>query len=306
MNLQSPPLSSLSTTTTTYRFTPSLFRTSFRCRRKTTSSELKAAPEVMLSLRKSQQFQHDPANLAARARERMEFEAAAEAVTQGKWGKESQSFSQQILGASAGRGLQFTSGGTEASSSALSHKVTIHDRKRDVLRAMQRILTPRKSNFDSNNEVSSEAVSSSQGTVEPHGSVGAVAGSRAIAQRNTVEFSEAFFDNCTEIDSTEDSIRTGILSKRWRHLWPQLPNLVFEYNVNDEDQIYVICWNNLRTFTITFGRFDDNLFRSIISGSPVLETLVLDSCYGFEVLDISNDSVKNFVICGYSSEMDTL
>ncbi|GJT59158.1 hypothetical protein Tco_1002691 [Tanacetum coccineum] len=46
MNLQSPPLSSLSTTTTTYRFTPSVFRTSFRCRRKTTSSELKAAPEV--------------------------------------------------------------------------------------------------------------------------------------------------------------------------------------------------------------------------------------------------------------------
>ncbi|GKA05685.1 LysM domain receptor-like kinase 3, partial [Tanacetum coccineum] len=52
--------------------------------------------------------------------------------------------------------------------------------------------------------------------------------------------------------------------------------------------------------------FDDDLFRSIISGSLVLETLVLDSCYGFEVLDISNDSVKNFVICGYSSEMDTL
>nr|GEU58927.1 zinc finger protein ZPR1-like [Tanacetum cinerariifolium] len=42
-------------------------------------------------------------------------------------------------------------------------------------------------------EVSSEAVSSSQGTVEPHGSVGAVAGRRAIAQGNTVEFSEALF-----------------------------------------------------------------------------------------------------------------
>nr|GEW11903.1 hypothetical protein [Tanacetum cinerariifolium] len=53
-------------------------------------------------------------------------------------------------------------------------------------------------------------------------------------------------------------------------------------------------------------RFDDDLFRNIISGSPVLETLVLGSCYGFEVLDISNDSVKNFVICGSSSEMDTL
>nr|GEX03081.1 Gag-Pol polyprotein [Tanacetum cinerariifolium] len=46
--------------------------------------------------------------------------------------------------------------------------------------------------------------------------------------------------------------------------------------------------------------------RAIISGSLVLETLVLCSCYGFEELDISNDSVKNFIICGYSSEMDTL
>lgn len=47
---------------------------------------------------------------AARARERLEFEAAAIAITQGKWSKES----QQILGASAGQGLQFTSGGSEA------------------------------------------------------------------------------------------------------------------------------------------------------------------------------------------------
>ncbi|GKG50131.1 hypothetical protein Tco_0521231, partial [Tanacetum coccineum] len=38
---------------------------------------------------------------AARARERLEFEAAAEVVTHGKWGKESQSFSEQILGVSA-------------------------------------------------------------------------------------------------------------------------------------------------------------------------------------------------------------
>nr|GEV09962.1 hypothetical protein [Tanacetum cinerariifolium] len=53
-------------------------------------------------------------------------------------------------------------------------------------------------------------------------------------------------------------------------------------------------------------RFEDDLFRRIISGSPVLETLVLCSCYGFEELDISNDSIKNFVISGYLSEMDTL
>nr|GEV47576.1 hypothetical protein [Tanacetum cinerariifolium] len=177
-------------------------------------------------------------------------------------------------------------------------------------------------------EVSSEAVSSSQGIVEPHGLIGSLAGNRAIAQWNTEEFSlKLCFDNCIEI---------GTLSKRRRHLWPQLPNLVFEYNVNDEDRILsamaliylifftsssfihlklvecyfddyidVICWKNLRTLTITFGRFDDDLFRRIIYGSPVLETLVLCSCYGFEELDISNDSVENFVISGYSSEMDT-
>ncbi|GKD40440.1 hypothetical protein Tco_1260647 [Tanacetum coccineum] len=40
---------------------------------------------------------------AARARERLEFEAAVEAVTHGKWGKESQSFSEQILGASTAK-----------------------------------------------------------------------------------------------------------------------------------------------------------------------------------------------------------
>ncbi|KAI3673292.1 hypothetical protein L6452_39409 [Arctium lappa] len=49
---------------------------------------------------------------AARARERLEFEAAAEATKQGKWGKDSKPSDQQILGASAGR-LQFTSGGSE-------------------------------------------------------------------------------------------------------------------------------------------------------------------------------------------------
>nr|GEY10105.1 ubiquitin-activating enzyme E1 1-like isoform X2 [Tanacetum cinerariifolium] len=42
-------------------------------------------------------------------------------------------------------------------------------------------------------EVSSEAVLSSQGTVEPHGLIGSLAGGRAIAQCNTAEFSEALF-----------------------------------------------------------------------------------------------------------------
>ncbi|KAF5807364.1 putative G patch domain-containing protein [Helianthus annuus] len=61
---------------------------------------------------------------AARARERLEFDTAAEAITQGKWGKESQLSSQQILGASTGLGLQFTSGGSEMNGVSQTEEVT--------------------------------------------------------------------------------------------------------------------------------------------------------------------------------------
>lgn len=47
---------------------------------------------------------------AARARERLEFEAAAVAMEKGKWGKET---SKQIIEMSVATGLQFTSGGLE-------------------------------------------------------------------------------------------------------------------------------------------------------------------------------------------------
>lgn len=42
-------------------------------------------------------------------------------------------------------------------------------------------------------KVSNEATSSSEETVEPHGSVGAVTGRLAIAQGNTAKFSKALF-----------------------------------------------------------------------------------------------------------------
>lgn len=50
---------------------------------------------------------------AARARERLEFEAAAEAIKNGKWEKHSNTPDQQLLHISAAVGLQFTSGGLE-------------------------------------------------------------------------------------------------------------------------------------------------------------------------------------------------
>ncbi|KAK3040886.1 hypothetical protein RJ639_027881 [Escallonia herrerae] len=50
---------------------------------------------------------------AARARERLEFETAADAIQKGKWGSESWPANQQLLDLSTATGLQFTSAGVE-------------------------------------------------------------------------------------------------------------------------------------------------------------------------------------------------
>lgn len=54
---------------------------------------------------------------AARARERLEFETAAEAIMKRHWGKSGKLSEQHILGISAPTGLQFTSGGVEVCNS---------------------------------------------------------------------------------------------------------------------------------------------------------------------------------------------
>ncbi|GKB47677.1 hypothetical protein Tco_0898430 [Tanacetum coccineum] len=48
-------------------------------------------------------------------------------------------------------------------------------------------------------------------------------------------------------------------------------------------------------------RLDEDLIQSILSGSPLLETLKLNSCYGpFSQIDITSKSVKNLVFFAYS------
>lgn len=50
---------------------------------------------------------------AARARERLEFEAAAEAIRKGKWGKETSHSNQQMWDMPVSTSLQFTPAGLE-------------------------------------------------------------------------------------------------------------------------------------------------------------------------------------------------
>ncbi|CAI9301937.1 unnamed protein product [Lactuca saligna] len=60
-----------------------------------------------------------------------------------------------------------------------------------------------------------------------------------------------------------------------------------------------ISWTNLRRLCISWGHIDEDLIENILSGSPVLETLVLNYCYGYRRLDITSKSVKKLVFSGY-------
>nr|GFC48490.1 hypothetical protein [Tanacetum cinerariifolium] len=55
------------------------------------------------------------------------------------------------------------------------------------------------------------------------------------------------------------------------------------------------------TLHIEDAELDQDLIKNIFSGSPRLETLMLDSCYSFELLVITNKSVKNLVFSEYDA-----
>ncbi|CAI9292827.1 unnamed protein product [Lactuca saligna] len=194
----------------------------------------------------------------------------------------------------------------------------------------------------------------------------------------------------SRLPSTKGAIRTGTLSKRWKHIWTSIPSLYFndythnrsafysfidktltqrlqvklkkfevntDYDIQYEsqvnnwisyavrcnveelnltlesaefeaeflvDQIFfnsscftkltlegfifnpigVISWKNLKSLTISYGNLDEDLVENILSGSPVLETLVLRYCYGYRRLDITSKSVKNLVFSEYMDPED--
>ncbi|GJR29151.1 ribonuclease H-like domain-containing protein [Tanacetum coccineum] len=68
-----------------------------------------------------------------------------------------------------------------------------------------------------------------------------------------------------------------------------------------------ISWGRLESLCITCGTLDEDMLEKILSGSPCLETLELDDCYGYRRINITSKSVKEFVFSGYNShhEIDT-
>ncbi|CAI9287461.1 unnamed protein product [Lactuca saligna] len=63
--------------------------------------------------------------------------------------------------------------------------------------------------------------------------------------------------------------------------------------------IGAISWKNLRNLCVSNGSLDEDLIKNILLGSPVLETLELEDCFGYKRLDITSKSVKKLVISGY-------
>ncbi|KAL4563324.1 hypothetical protein LXL04_027365 [Taraxacum kok-saghyz] len=65
-----------------------------------------------------------------------------------------------------------------------------------------------------------------------------------------------------------------------------------------------IIWKNLKKLWICSLKVNEDLIENILSGSPLLETLMIDRCYGYRLLDITSKSVKNLVFIGYNDPED--
>ncbi|GJW82448.1 kinesin-like protein KIN-14C [Tanacetum coccineum] len=57
----------------------------------------------------------------------------------------------------------------------------------------------------------------------------------------------------------------------------------------------------LESLCISCGTLDEDMLEKILSGSPCLETLELEDCYGYRRINITSKSVKEFVFSGYNS-----
>ncbi|KAJ0927555.1 putative leucine-rich repeat domain superfamily, F-box-like domain superfamily [Helianthus annuus] len=60
-----------------------------------------------------------------------------------------------------------------------------------------------------------------------------------------------------------------------------------------------VKWSKLNKLWISHANLDEGLIENVLSGSPVLETLVLDNCYGYRRVNITSKSVKKLVFSGY-------
>ncbi|KAL7597615.1 hypothetical protein Lser_V15G25889 [Lactuca serriola] len=133
----------------------------------------------------------------------------------------------------------------------------------------------------------------------------------------------------SRLPSTKDAVRTGSLSKRWAHLWTWFNNWIrhaISCNVEElnlefsclaefrlDQSIFInscftdlklagcklnpsgaISWKNLRNLSVSYLKLDEDLIVNILSGSPLLETLVLEDLDDYTgIYTTSDDSLDD-------------
>lgn len=62
-----------------------------------------------------------------------------------------------------------------------------------------------------------------------------------------------------------------------------------------------ITWNSLTKLTLSFAVLGDQDVHKIMVGAPKLEFFELDSCWGYEDLNIDSPSLRMLIVCEYES-----
>ncbi|GKB30517.1 ribonuclease H-like domain-containing protein [Tanacetum coccineum] len=66
-----------------------------------------------------------------------------------------------------------------------------------------------------------------------------------------------------------------------------------------------ISWERLECLCLSLVTLDEDMIEKILSGSPSLESLELNACYGYRRIDITSKSVRKLVFSEYTSPLVT-
>lgn len=69
-------------------------------------------------------------------------------------------------------------------------------------------------------------------------------------------------------------------------------------------RVPAVRWDSLRELRIGSMGFGDDIVRKIVAGSPCLDLLELDNCWGFRCLDLFGGKVSKLVVNGYKEEVN--
>ncbi|KAF7119969.1 hypothetical protein RHSIM_Rhsim13G0173200 [Rhododendron simsii] len=65
-----------------------------------------------------------------------------------------------------------------------------------------------------------------------------------------------------------------------------------------------VAWYSLKKLSIGYVKFSNDVIERILAGSPVLETLTLESCQGFSRLAVTNSCVKKLILINFHDDWD--